>query len=180
MRRDLLVEMFHRGGTEEDEETDPERGSLEGNRFVGFFSSSFSCVIGLEDHRVEEEREKTEDEKQLDKEDGQVFRMVLDPASRLRGDDLIDIVEIDATSKQQDDEQYPRDFLIMLIERIGDRLDLLLRDRLLQPRGHGHDEERDSADPDDRRHQVKPMIDDRNQCIEVCDEALKRVHSDNR
>lgn len=57
MRRDLLVEMFHRGGTEEDEEADPERGSLEGDRFVGFFSSSFSCVIGLEYHRVEEERE---------------------------------------------------------------------------------------------------------------------------
>jgi hypothetical protein len=34
MRRDLLVEMFHRGGTEEDEEADPERGSLEGDRFV--------------------------------------------------------------------------------------------------------------------------------------------------
>ena len=27
--RDLLVEMFHRGGTENDEEADPERGPLE-------------------------------------------------------------------------------------------------------------------------------------------------------
>ena len=179
MRRDLLVEMFHRGGTEEDEEADPERGSLEGDRFVGFFFA-FSCVIGLEDHCVEEEREKTEDEKQLDKEDGQVFRMVLDPASGLRGDDLIDIVEIDATGKQQDDEQDPRDFLVMLIERIGDRLDLLLRDRLLQPWGHSHDEERESTDPDDCRHQVDPMIDDWDQCVKVDDEALKRVHSDNR
>ena len=127
--RDLLVEMFHRGGTEEDEEADPERGSLEGDRFVGFFFA-FSCVIGLEDHCVEEERKKTEDEKQLDKEDGQVFRMVLDPASGLRGDDLIDIVEIDATGKQQDDEQNARDFLVMLIKCVGDRLDMLLRDRL--------------------------------------------------
>ena len=93
------MEMFHRGGTEEDEEADPECSSLEGDRFVGFFLAFF-CIIGLEDHRVEEEREKTEDEKQLDKEDGQVFRMVLDPASRLRGDDLIDIVKIDATGKQ--------------------------------------------------------------------------------
>ncbi len=178
MRRDLLVEMFHRGGTEEDEEADPERGSLEGDRFVGFFLAFF-CVIGLEDHCVEEEREKTEDEKQLNKEDGQVFRMVLDPASRLRGNDLIDIVEIDAAGKQQDDEQDARDFLVMLIERIGDRLDLFLRDHLLQPRGHSHDEERESTDPDDRRHQVKPMIDDRDQRIKVSDEALKRVHSDN-
>jgi len=64
----------------------------------------------------------------------------------------------------------------MLIERIGDRLDLLLRDRLLQPRGHGHDEERDSADPDDRRHQVKPMIDDRDECMRIGNETLKGVH----
>jgi hypothetical protein len=27
---------------------------------------------------------------------------------------------------------------------------------------------------------VKPMIEDRDQCIKVGDEALKRVHSDNR
>ena len=174
MGHDLLVEVFHRGGTEEDKKADPERGSLEGNRFVGFFFAF--GVIGLEEHGVEEEREKTEDEKQLDKEDGQVCRMVLDSASGLRGDDLIDIVEIDATGKQQDDEQNARDFLIMLIERIRDRLDLFLRDRLLQPRGHGYDEERESADPDDRRHQVQPMIDDWNQYIQVGDEALKRVH----
>ena len=56
MERDLLVEMFHRGGTEEDEEANPERGSLEGDRFVRFFFAFF-CVIGLEEHRVEEERE---------------------------------------------------------------------------------------------------------------------------
>ena len=78
----LLVEMFHRGGTEEDEETDPERGSLKRDRFVGFISA-FLCVIGLEEHRVEEEREKTENEKQLDKENGQVFRMMLNPTAGL-------------------------------------------------------------------------------------------------
>ena len=150
MERNLLVEMFHRGGTENDEETDPERGSLERDRLVGFFFAFF-CVVGFEEHRVEEEREKTEDKKQLDKEDGQVFRMVLDPAAGLQGDGLIDIVEVDATGKQQDDEQDARDFLVMLIEGIGDRLDLLLGDRLLQAWGHRHDEEGKSADPDDRR-----------------------------
>lgn len=175
----LLVEMFHRGGTEEDEKANPERGSLEGDRFVGLISTFF-CVIGLEDHSVEKEREKAEDEKQLDKEDSQVFRMVLDPASRLRGDELIDIVEIDATGKQQDNEQDSRHFLVMLIEGIGNRLDLLLGHRLPQPRSHGHDEERESANPDDRRQQVDPMIDDRDQRIEVGDEALKIVHSENR
>jgi len=173
--RDLLVEMFHRGGTEDDEEADPECGSLEGDRFVGCFIAFF-CVVGFEEHRVEEEREKTEDEKQLDKEDGQVFRMVLDPAAGLQGDGLIDIVEVDATGKQQDDEQDARDFLVVLIERIGDRLDLFLGNRLLQPWGHRHDEERESADPDDRRQQVEPMIDDGNQRIEIGDDALKIVH----
>ena len=175
MERDLLVEMFHRGGTEDDEEADPERGSLEGDCFVGFFFAFF-CVIGFEEHGIEEEREKAEDEKQLDKEDSQVFRMMLDPAAGLRGDDLIDIVEVDAAGKQQDDKQNARHFLVMLIERIGDGLDLLLGDRLLQPRGYGHDEECESADPDDRRQQVKPMIDDRDQGIEVCNNVLKSVH----
>ena len=94
----LLVEMFHRGGTEEDEKTNPERSSLKGDRFVGIISTFF-CVIGLEEHRVEEEREKTENEKQLEKENGQVFGMMLDPAASLRSDDLINIVEIDATGK---------------------------------------------------------------------------------
>ena len=176
MERDLLVEMFHRGGTEEDEEADPERGSLEGDRFVRFFFAFF-CVIGLEEHRVEEEREQAEDEKQLDEEDGQVFRMVLDAAAGLRGDNLIDIVEVDAPGKEQDDEQNARDLLVVLIEHIGDRLDLLLGDRFFQSRGHGHDEERESADPDDRRQEVEPMVDDRDQGIEVGADALKSVHS---
>ena len=132
MERDLLVEMIHRGGTEDDEEADPKCGSLEGDRFVGFFFALF-CVVGFEEHSIEEEREKTKDEKQLDKEDGQVFRMVLNPAAGLRGDGLIDVVEVDATGKQQDDEQDARDFLVMLIERIGDRLDLLLATTFFSP-----------------------------------------------
>jgi len=79
---DLLMEMFHCGSTEEDEEANPEPNLLEGDGFVGFFFA-FLHLIGLEDQSVQEQREKTEDEKQLDEEDGQVFRMVLDPASRL-------------------------------------------------------------------------------------------------
>ena len=158
---ELLVEVFHRGGTEDDKEADPKRGSLEGDRFISFFFA-FCCVIGLEEHSI--------------KEDGEIFRMVLDPATGLRSDDLIDIVEVDASGKQQDDEQDARDFLVMLIEHIGDRLDLFLGDRFLQPRGHCHDEKRESADPDDCGQQVEPMIDDRDERIEVCDNALKSVH----
>ena len=169
------MEMFHCSGAEEDEDADPECGSLKGDRFVGFFFAFF-CIIGLEEHRVQKERKKTEDEKQLHKKDGQILRMMLDPAAGLRGDELIDIVEIDATGKQQDDEQETCDFLVMLIERIGDRLDLLLGHCALQPRSHSHDEERDSADPNNCCGQMHPMIEDRNHRVEVCDETEKRVH----
>ena len=101
--RSLLVEMFHGSGTENDEETDPECGSLKGNRLVGYF---FICirVIGFEDHGIEEECQEAEDEKQFDEEDGQVFGMMLDSAAGLRSDDLIDVVEVDPTGKQEDDE----------------------------------------------------------------------------
>ncbi len=150
MECDLYVEMFHCCGAEEDEEADPESGLLERDRFVGRFLAFF-CIIGFEEHRIKEEREKTEDEKQFDKEDGQVFRMVLDSTAGLSGNELVDVVEIDATGKQQDHEQNPRDFLVMLVERIGNRLDLLLGHCLFQPRSHGYDEECDSADPNDRR-----------------------------
>ena len=174
------MQVFHCRGTEEDEETDPERGSLKGDRLIGLFCAffcTFFSVIGPEEHRVQKEREKTEDEKQLDKENGQILRMVLNPAAGLRGNDLIDIVEIDATGKQQHDEQDARDFLVMLVERIGNRLNLLLGNRLLQPRSYCHDEERESANPDDRRQQVDPMIDDWDQRIEIGDEAFEIVHS---
>jgi hypothetical protein len=44
LMRSLLVEMFHRGGTENDEEANPERGSLEGNCLIGLFITFF-CLI---------------------------------------------------------------------------------------------------------------------------------------
>ena len=74
--------MFHRGGAKEYEETDPEGRSLKGDRFVGLFSTFF-CLIGLKEHRIEEEREKTENEKQFDEENSQVFRMMLNPVAGL-------------------------------------------------------------------------------------------------
>lgn len=62
MELGLLVEMFHRSSTEEDEDADPERGSLKWDRLIGF-RSLFFCVIGLEEHRVEEKREEAKGEK---------------------------------------------------------------------------------------------------------------------
>jgi len=44
MGRSLLVEMFHRGGTENNQETDPERSLLEGNCLIGLFITFF-CLI---------------------------------------------------------------------------------------------------------------------------------------
>lgn len=172
----LLVEMFHCSSTEKNKEAYPKRSLLERDRFVGLFFPLF-CVIGLENHGVEKEREKTEDKKQFDKKDGQVFSMVLDSAPRLSGDKLIDVVDINTAGKQEDQEENACDFLVMLIEDIGNRLDLLLRNRLFQPGSHSDDEECESADPDDRRYQMKPMVDDRNQRTKVGGETLRRVHA---
>ena len=88
----LLVEMFHCGGTKKNEDTDPESGLLKGDRLIGLFS--FFCIIGLEEYRVEEKREKAENKKQLNKEDRQIFRVVLDSAAGLSGNELVDVVEI--------------------------------------------------------------------------------------
>ena len=57
----LLVEMFHRGGTEEDKDTDPERELLKGDGLIGLFS--FFRIIGLEKYRVEKKREENKNKK---------------------------------------------------------------------------------------------------------------------
>ncbi len=75
------MEMFHRGGTEEDEES-RSRARLVGRGSLRRILPS-SASSDLKEHGVEKEREKTEDEKQLDQEDDQVLRMVLDPAAGL-------------------------------------------------------------------------------------------------
>jgi hypothetical protein len=64
----------------------------------------------------------------------------------------------------------------MLIEDICDGLDLLPGDGLLETRGDGHHEERQSADPNDRGQQMKPVIHNRNKRIEIGDDALEGVH----
>ena len=101
--------------------------------------------------------------------------MVGDPTSGLCGDGLVVIVEIDATVEQEDNQQNACDFLVTLIKRIGNRLHLFLGDRRLQHRCHGNDEECHSANPDDRRHHMKPMNEDRDQRIRIGNETVKRV-----
>ena len=62
MEPGLLVEMFHRSSTEQDKDADPECSSLKGNCFIGL-PSLLVCIIGLEEHRVQEQRKETKGEK---------------------------------------------------------------------------------------------------------------------
>lgn len=57
-RNVLLVEMFHGGGAEDDEEAHPERGALKGNRLVVFAVFLF-VLIRFEDDGIEEQCKKT-------------------------------------------------------------------------------------------------------------------------
>ena len=97
------MQVFHRGGAEDDEETHPEGGPLERNGLVRL--SFFRLVVSLEDDGIEKEGEETEDEKELNEEDGQVLGMVLDAASGLRCQHLIDIVKVDPARKEEDDKK---------------------------------------------------------------------------
>ncbi len=74
--------------------------------------------------------------------------MVLHAGTGLRRNDLIDVVQVDAAGEQQDHEKHAGDFLVMLVERIGDGLDLVLRHGLLQPWCDGHHEKGQPAYPD--------------------------------
>ena len=65
----------------------------------------------------------------------------------------------------------------MLVEDVGDRLDLFFRHGLLEPGGDRHDQEGQSADPNHRGQEMEPVIDDRDQGIEVGDDALECVHA---
>src|SRR5579884_324221 len=177
----LLVQVLHGGGAEDDEEADPQGRPLVGDRLVDLFLVflvGFVARVGLKDNRVEEEGQETENEKELDEEDRQILCMVIDGLAGLRQQQLIDVVQVDAAGEQQDDQQCARDLLVLLIERVGDRLDVFLGDGLLQARRHGHDQKGQPADPDDGGEKMKPMVDDGDELIDVGEETLECVHSD--
>ena len=169
------MEMFHSSGAQNDEESHPEGRPLEGNSLIGL--SLLSLIIRLENDGVEKQREKAQHKQQLDHEDHQILGVVLHPGARLRNNDLIDVVEIDSPGEQQDDEQNAGDLFIMPIKNIRDGLNLILRYGLLQTWGDRHDEKRETADPNDCGEQMKPMIDDRNQDVEIGRNAFKSIHS---
>ncbi len=170
--------MLHGCSAEDDEETHPEGGSLERDGFIRFLLVRF--VLRSKNNGVKEQREEAQHEKKFDHEDHEVFGVVLHPGTGLRSQDLIDVVEVHAAGKQEDEQQQAGDFLIVLIKNVRDGLYLILWNGLLQPWCDGHDEERQAADPNDRRKQMKPVVDDRNEDVEIGRNALKGVHGQQR
>lgn len=168
------MQVFHGGSAENDEEADPECGALEGDGLVDTFVVLF--IVSLEDHGIKKKRDEAEDESQFNEEDRKILGVVLNAAPGLRGDDLIHIVEIDASGEQEDDQQNTGDLLVVLVEDVRDRLDLFFRNRLLESWSDRHDEERQPADPDDGRQEMEPMVDDWDQRIEIGGDALEGVH----
>src|SRR5690348_14364292 len=75
--RSLLMEVFHRGGAKDDEESHPEGRPLKRNDFVGF--TLFRVIVGLKNDRIQEEGQQAEHEEELDKEHRQVLGVMLDP-----------------------------------------------------------------------------------------------------
>lgn len=85
-------------------------------------------------------------------------------------------MKVDPSCKQQHDEQDAGHFLVVLIKDIGDGLNLFFCHGLLEPRRDSHDQKCEAADPDDRGQQMKPVVDDRDERIEIGDDALESIH----
>jgi hypothetical protein len=77
----LLMEVLHGGSAENNEESHPEGGTLEGDHLIGF--AFFRLVISFENHCIEEERQQTQHEKELDEKDREVFGVMLDARAGL-------------------------------------------------------------------------------------------------
>lgn len=85
-------------------------------------------------------------------------------------------MEIHTAGEQEDYEQDAGDFFIVPVKNIRDGFDLILWNSFLQSWGDRHDEKCETADPNDRGEQMKPVIDDRNQDIEIGRNTFKSIH----
>jgi hypothetical protein len=119
------MQVFHGGGAEDYEEAHPEGGTLVRDGLVR--RALFGLIVWLEDDSVEKKRQEAQDKEELDEEDGQVLGVMLYAGAGLRGQDLINIMEVDATGKQQDHQKHAGDLFVMLIENIRDGFNLILR-----------------------------------------------------
>src|SRR5678816_4724008 len=70
----LLMEVLHGGSAENNEESHPEGGTLEGDHLIGL--AFFGLVIGFENHRIEEQGHEAEHEEELDEKNRKEFGAV--------------------------------------------------------------------------------------------------------
>src|SRR5207253_1878062 len=78
----------------------------------------------------------------------------------------VDVYDIDAARDQDDQHEAADDLLVSLINRIGERLEVLRRNGLAQRGDDRHHQKTQAADPEDRRHEVQPMVHDRDPLID--------------
>ena len=105
------MQIFHRGGTEDDENAHPEGHPLEGDSFQ-FFFRVFGGGLTFEDEGVEKEGDDAEHERELDKEDGQILGTVRNAAARLRQHHLADEVEVDPARHEDNGHENTDDFSV--------------------------------------------------------------------
>ena len=166
--------MFQGCCAEDNEKSHPECGTLERDGFVRLV---FVClIVRFKDDGVEEQREKTEDKKQLDAEDDEIFGMMLHANTGLRRNDLINVMQVDAAGKQENQEENSGNLLVVTVERLRDGLDVFFGDGFPKARGDRHDEKRESTDPNHGREQMECVIQNRNQRIEIEENVLKGIH----
>ena len=169
-----LMQILHGGSAEDDEESHPQGCTLERDDLVRLFL--VGVIIGPKDDGVQKQGEQTQHQEQLNHEHHEVFGVVLHAGAGLGDQDLIDVVEIDASGEQENDQENAGHFLVVPIKNVGDRFDLFLWNGFLQSRGDRHHKKSQATDPNDRRKQMKPVIDDRNQDVEISRNGLERVH----
>ncbi len=166
------MQVFHRGGAENDEKAHPERSALKWNRFV-VLAFLFFILIGFENDGIEEKSEQAQYQDEFNAENPEIFGMVLHALACLRYEDLIDVVQVDAAGEQQNDQKESGHTLVMFVEGVGDRTDIFFgKAACTKTRCHRHHEEGEPADPDDGRQEMKPMVDDRKQLVQIEEEAL--------
>ena len=96
------MQMLHGRRAEDDEETHPEGGPLEGDGFIRFLFVGF--VLGSKDNGVKKQCEEAQNEKKFNHEDHEVLGVVFHPVAALGNQDLIDIMKVYAAGEQQDDQ----------------------------------------------------------------------------
>ena len=139
------MQVFHRGGAEDNEDTHPQSTALKRNRFHGHF---FSFLLGLvsggfisENDGVQKNSQNPQDQPQFNEKHREVFCIVRDSLTRLGHHGLTDVVEINPAGKQNDHQDHAHYSFVLLIKRFRDRPDVLFGHGRPQSWRHGHNKE---------------------------------------